>query len=267
MLHTGIACANDAPCKRCTLRQPPTCLVDGDCPSGSTCEAQVVIAVTGIDDSDDDGVPDSQDNCPLTSNTEQTDSDGDGVGDACDQQVGLGLAGGKKLLVKDKAADASKRKLLVLTKDGATIGSGPQGSGGDPTLGGATLTLYNPTSAERDSIALPAANWKGLGNPPGAKGYKYNDVHQTYGPCKKVLLKPGKMLKAVCSGAQIMFTLDEPQQGSLAVRFTAGGGAESLSSCMEFGGAAVVKDTPAASGKTGVFNAKDAVAPAACAVP
>lgn len=35
-------------------------------------------------DSDDDGVDDDLDNCPLTGNAEQLDLDGDGVGDACD---------------------------------------------------------------------------------------------------------------------------------------------------------------------------------------
>lgn len=35
-------------------------------------------------DADDDGIPDGQDNCPLRSNAEQHDSDGDGVGDDCD---------------------------------------------------------------------------------------------------------------------------------------------------------------------------------------
>ena len=35
-------------------------------------------------DSDGDGVPDTQDNCPNTYNPDQADSDGDGVGDACD---------------------------------------------------------------------------------------------------------------------------------------------------------------------------------------
>jgi hypothetical protein len=35
-------------------------------------------------DGDNDGVPDATDNCPATSNAGQTDTDGDGQGDACD---------------------------------------------------------------------------------------------------------------------------------------------------------------------------------------
>jgi hypothetical protein len=37
-----------------------------------------------IIDSDGDGVPDSGDNCPMISNTDQTDSDLDSIGNACD---------------------------------------------------------------------------------------------------------------------------------------------------------------------------------------
>lgn len=40
--------------------------------------------VQGAMDSDSDGVPDAQDNCPLTFNPTQENGDGDGVGDACD---------------------------------------------------------------------------------------------------------------------------------------------------------------------------------------
>ena len=38
----------------------------------------------GMDDSDGDGVYDSDDNCPLDQNFDQADADGDGTGDACD---------------------------------------------------------------------------------------------------------------------------------------------------------------------------------------
>src|SRR5690348_16089662 len=41
-------------------------------------------------DSDGDGVPDINDNCPHASNPEQRDHDGDGVGDICDNCPHIG---------------------------------------------------------------------------------------------------------------------------------------------------------------------------------
>ncbi|MCB2180249.1 thrombospondin type 3 repeat-containing protein [bacterium] len=39
---------------------------------------------TAVADTDGDGVPDAQDNCPFVYNPGQEDTDGDGIGDACD---------------------------------------------------------------------------------------------------------------------------------------------------------------------------------------
>ena len=44
-----------------------------------------VVDATGCADSDGDGVPDSEDCCPTVPNPDQEDSDGDGVGNACEE--------------------------------------------------------------------------------------------------------------------------------------------------------------------------------------
>jgi hypothetical protein len=171
------------------------------------------------------------------------------------------------LVVRDQDGNASKRKVLVIFKDAGSGGAiTPLGGGADPTVSGGQLTVFNPTTTETDTFALPAAHWKAHGHPAGARGYTYSDRAQADGPCERVVLKPGKLLKARCRGAQITFTLNEPTQGSLAVKFTTGSSAPS-SSCMAFSGPAVLKDIPAANGKRGVFKAKGGTAPAQCPVP
>ncbi len=44
-----------------------------------------VPASDGVQDTDADGIPDTADNCPSVANADQADFDGDGLGDACDQ--------------------------------------------------------------------------------------------------------------------------------------------------------------------------------------
>jgi len=58
---------------------------DASLESGIITSATILIADPACEpDSDGDGVLDAADNCPLVSNADQTDTDGDGIGDACD---------------------------------------------------------------------------------------------------------------------------------------------------------------------------------------
>ena len=47
-------------------------------------DSGIPIWVAGDPDQDKDGIPDYIDNCPLISNPDQADADGDGIGDVCD---------------------------------------------------------------------------------------------------------------------------------------------------------------------------------------
>jgi M6 family metalloprotease-like protein len=52
--------------------------------TGTGFEVTINNAGTGTNDTDNDGIPDSSDNCPVTANPVQADADGDGAGDICD---------------------------------------------------------------------------------------------------------------------------------------------------------------------------------------
>ena len=60
-----------------TITQPQTTIILIPGPDGAT----VIL------DSDSDGIPDTEDNCPITANADQGDIDADGIGDVCDDHT------------------------------------------------------------------------------------------------------------------------------------------------------------------------------------
>lgn len=56
-------------------------------PLGTSVDVSQANAFTVAADADQDGVPDSIDNCPNVANPSQADTDGNGIGDACDPDI------------------------------------------------------------------------------------------------------------------------------------------------------------------------------------
>ena len=182
------------------------------------------------------------------------------------------LLSGKVLAIKDKATDATKRRFVVVSKD-RSLQTPAVGSAGDPRANGAILTLFNPTTGKSETFALPAGSqfWKARGKKPeGKKGWRYFDKDFVNGPCKRVVVKPGRGLKAVCLAKKtpLAFSLDEPFQGEMAVTLQLGADAPF---CMHFPPASVKPNRDFGTGVKrsgkGIFKAKNASAPTTCPGP
>src|SRR4029453_4929497 len=90
----------------------------------------------------------------------------------------------------------------------------------DPAVNGGTLHFFDTVSRPNGDFSFPlpaGANWKVLGSP--VKGYKYKGAGTPGDPCTVVLIKP-KVLKAICKGTDVGFTL--PFQGELGAVLTVG---------------------------------------------
>lgn len=161
---------------------------------------------------------------------------------------------GKKLLVQDRGTPAQRRMVAVLKDD--LIQTPRAGTLHDPTIAGATIQLRNPTTLEEATFALPpGADWKALGTPPGAKGYRYRDKSGS-GPCRSLAITPGKKATVNCkaTGGPIDFTLDELAQGSLVVSIRLG---DAAPQCSLFGGLVITDEV-------GQFKSKAAPGDAGC---
>lgn len=175
--------------------------------------------------------------------------------------------GGKRLVVTDRAGDATKRTISVLVKDAAVDTS--VATGIDPLADGATLQIYN-ANGSGESVCLPLTSTGGSWAVRGSAAhptYRYRDPRFTNGPCRAATVTHGKLLTVTCAArtSPIAYSLDEPSQGAIAVRFASGG----TIWCAEFGGR-VQRDTtadPQVNGGRGRFSAVNAPPPAPCPAP
>lgn len=134
------------------------------------------------------------------------------------------------------------------------------GTAQDPRLVGARLTVFDTgLAAGSAQFELGAFGWKGLGNPPGSKGYKYKGKDDPSDPnpkgtCKIVLIKD-KTIKAACKGPTV--TLATPFAGDIHVNLEIPAGLPAIQYCAEFGGTTKKNDTK-------ITKRKDAPPPAGC---
>jgi len=92
------------------------------------------------------------------------------------------------------------------------------GSAGDPTLHGATLTVYNAAgTGESVTVALPASGWSILGSPSQPSKYTFRGTE----PISSVRVQRDRIL--VKGGrASWTYTLDQPPQRRIALRLALG---------------------------------------------
>jgi DNA-binding beta-propeller fold protein YncE len=166
--------------------------------------------------------------------------------------------GAAQLVIIDHP-DATKRKIVFSSNDPRIVPKVPTVEDGiDPTSDGAVLQVYNAAGSDDHAcFSLPASEWVATVK-RSRTTLKYTDEGATVGPCKMVLIKGGKLtLTCTARSRPIDYSLDEPTQQKVAVRFRSG----ATEYCALFGGT-VVKDS---AGKK--FVAKNATMPTACPTP
>jgi hypothetical protein len=167
--------------------------------------------------------------------------------------------GGKKILIKTPPSGPAKNKVVVLSKD-ASIAT-PGDLAGDPRcspLGsgsGGRLRVQGPGGDF--TIDLPCAGWTA-----DAERTKFTYRDATGATCKIVKLKQGKLLKAVCAGAQVAYTLGAAQDEVRASLVTGDSGAPSAHCMLFSAGTAADIASDGTNGRT--YKALGAGAPSFC---
>lgn len=141
--------------------------VMGGCPTGNPPNENNngnndnVNAAPAIVDADSDGVADDADNCFSTANADQADSDGDGIGDACDQPLGPTRS-------VNIALTADDQKLVVANKELNSV---------------TVLRVRDSAGADRSDLLaeIPVGQepWSVAVSPDGGTAYVANAVSGT----------------------------------------------------------------------------------------
>ena len=163
---------------------------------------------------------------------------------------------GTKLVVKDDDIDHTKRKVTFKSIDPTIVPA--DATCAAPGGGGGRLRLFSAQSGQDVTLPLPCARWAVLSADKPEKGYRYRDKDQLDGPCKKVVVKPGK-LTATCTAKNpahpIAYDLTAGGEGDLGVVLAA-----PTPYCTELPGSGGTLKRDDAK----VFSASNAPAPATC---
>ncbi len=146
-----------------------------------------------------------------------------------------------------------------VSKSAVEVSLPAPGSTEDPTIGGASLRFLDVFMNAEVAFDLHQSGWRGLGQPPGSKGYLYrgrNDIEDSdpKGTCRVVVLK-GRSIKAVCRGELV--ALVTPLLGSEGVTIGIPAGTASRRYCADFGGEDLRNDAT-------VLKRKNAPVPIEC---
>jgi len=162
---------------------------------------------------------------------------------------------GKKMLLTDDA-DATRKRVVVVSNDPAVnLGAG-NGSADDPVVNGGSLRILTSDGCGGpcdDTYPLPSSGWSYIGPPGDGKGYRYKD---TSGPIRLVLIRAGRRTRIVgrAGSSPLGHELAAPPE---PVDVVLSLGTVPRRWCMTFGGVtSFIADTR--------FSGKNAPAPSAC---
>jgi len=166
----------------------------------------------------------------------------------------------KTLSVKMDKLDPNAATFKLLCKPESGIFSIPFGLNSPLTNGfGATIYVRDLVSSLEAGRSLPSSNWRGLGEPPGIDGYRYNE-HGNFLGCRSLRLDTGR-LKLKCGISVPLGILPADGELGFLLHFhTAGAPGTELELCAQVGGEEIRNDEV-------ILKRKDAPAPTECVSP